>query len=371
MSGLADGPRRILVTGAHTFWGGRVAQAFESDPEVEVIVGMGTRDPSVPLERTDFVRVQDQTFSTLNRIVSATQVDTIVHTGLLVDGTLISSTALQEHNVIATMNLLAAAGSPGSGVRSLIVKSSGLVYGATSRDPYAFAESMTRTGPPGTPMERTLLDAESLVRDFGRDHPEVRVTVLRFANVLGADLRTPLSRNLARPLCPGIFGYDPLLQFIEQEDVVRALVHAVRIDEAGTFNVGGPGRLPLSEVAAICGSRILPLPPWQTGLLSPPRCPARALQPAPRPHPAAALRAGPRHQSVGRHRLLVSLLDARGHPRVRPHIAAPQGSRDARQRLPVPGGRGALLAPRQLDRRPAERARSDRLLDDAGVRRPR
>jgi UDP-glucose 4-epimerase len=270
VSGSADRPRRILVTGAHTFWGGRVAQAFESDPDVEVIVGMGVRDPSVPLERTDFVRVQDQTYSTLSRIVSATQVDTIVHTGLIVDATVISSNSLQEHNVIATMNLLAAAGSPDSTVRSLIVKSSGLVYGASSRDPYAFSESMTRTGPPGTPMERSLLDAESLVRDFGRDHPEVRVSLLRFANVLGADLRTPLSRNLARRLCPGIFGYDPLLQFVEQEDVVRALVHAVRIDEAGTFNVGAPGRLPLSEVAAICGARIVPLPPWQTVLLSRP-----------------------------------------------------------------------------------------------------
>lgn len=270
MSGSADGPRRILVTGAHTFWGGRVAQAFETDPAVDVVVGMGTRDPSVPLERTDFVRLQDQTYSTLSRIVLATQVDTIVHTGLIVDGTLISSSSLQEHNVIATMNLLAAAGAPGSKVRCLIVKSSGLVYGATSRDPYAFTEAMIRTGPPGTPMERSLLDAESLVRDFGRDHPEVRVSVLRLANVLGADLRTPLSRNLARPLCPGVFGYDPLLQFVEQEDVVRALVHAVRIDGDGTFNVAGPGRLPLSEVAAICGSRMLALPPWQTGLLSRP-----------------------------------------------------------------------------------------------------
>jgi UDP-glucose 4-epimerase len=270
VSGSADlGPRRLLVTGADTFWGGRVAQAFEADPGVEVVVGMGARDPTVPLDRTDFVKVSDHSYSTLNRIVSATGVDTIVHTGLMVDSTL-GSNRLQDTNVIGTLNLLAAAGAAGSTVRSLVVKSSGLVYGATSKDPYAFKETMARSAPARTPIERSLLDAEALVRDFAQDNPAVTVSVLRFANVLGADLTTPLSRNLSRPLCPSLFGYDPLLQLVEQGDVVRALVHAVRTGSPGTFNVGGPGRLPLSEVAAICGTRIVPLPPWQTGLFSGP-----------------------------------------------------------------------------------------------------
>ena len=52
--------RRVLITGLDSFWGGRMAQALESDPEVEMILGMGTREPSVALERTEFVRA-DQT----------------------------------------------------------------------------------------------------------------------------------------------------------------------------------------------------------------------------------------------------------------------------------------------------------------------
>ena len=34
------GGRRVLVTGLGTFWGGRIAQALERDPSVEVIVGI-------------------------------------------------------------------------------------------------------------------------------------------------------------------------------------------------------------------------------------------------------------------------------------------------------------------------------------------
>jgi len=270
VSGSAErAPRRLLVTGADTFWGGRVAQAFEADPGVDVIVGMGARDPSVALDRTDYVRVSDHSYSTINRIVSATGVDTIVHTGLMVDSTL-GSSRLHDTNVIGTLNLLAAAGAANSTVKALVVKSSGLVYGATSRDPYAFSETMMRSTPAHSAVERSLLEAEALVRDFAQDNPAVTVSVLRFANVLGAEITTPFSRNLSRPLCPSLFGYDPPLQFVEQGDVVRALVHAVRNDLAGTFNVGAPGTLPLSEVAAICGTRLVPLPPWRPGFLSGP-----------------------------------------------------------------------------------------------------
>ena len=45
--------RRALITGLSTFWGGRLAQALEADPDVEVIIGLDTREPQVHLERTE------------------------------------------------------------------------------------------------------------------------------------------------------------------------------------------------------------------------------------------------------------------------------------------------------------------------------
>ncbi len=48
--------KRVLVTGLATYWGGRVAQALEEDPDVDVIIGLDTREPKVKLERTEYVR---------------------------------------------------------------------------------------------------------------------------------------------------------------------------------------------------------------------------------------------------------------------------------------------------------------------------
>jgi UDP-glucose 4-epimerase len=253
--------RRILVTGADTFWGGRMIQALETDPSTDVIIGMGTHSPSVSFERAEFVR-SDENYSILNRIVKATQVDTILHTFMITNSTTVSRRALHEINVIGTMNLLAAAGAAGSSVRHVVVKSSTLVYGSAASDPNTFLEDTPRTSRVKNSVERALVEAEGLVRDFSEDNPATKVTVLRFANVLGTHLTTPISRNLSRPVCPSIFGFDPLLQFIEEDDVVRALLHVTQGGIPGLYNVAGDGRLPWSEVASICGTRLIPLSPY-------------------------------------------------------------------------------------------------------------
>jgi len=246
-----------------------MAKALESDPEFEMILGMASKDPSVALERTDFVHA-DQAYSIVSRIVRATQPDTIVHTFLVTDSTKATGRALHEINVIGTMNLLAAAGQAGSPVRQVVVKSSTLVYGANQTDPVWFSEDAVRTSRPTARVERSLMDVEELVRNFAEDNPSTVVSLLRFANVLGTDIVTPISANLSRPFCPSIAGFDPLVQFVEEDDVVRALEHVTRLRVPGIYNVAGAGKLPWSEVAALCGTRLLPLPPIGTRMAAAP-----------------------------------------------------------------------------------------------------
>jgi UDP-glucose 4-epimerase len=260
---------RVLVTGLSTFWGGRVAQELERRPDVEVVVGVDTRDPRIALERTEFVRT-DSSYSILSRIVAATQVDTIVHSHLIVDSTRASGRTLHEINVIGTMALLAAAGASGSPVRKVVLKSSGLVYGASRADPYFFREEMTRKSAPSTNVERSLLEVEAFLRDFADDSPHVTVTLLRFANVLGDDLDTPFALALRRPVVPEILGFDPRVQFVHQADVVGALMYATNNDVPGVYNVAADGNMPWSEVCTLVGKPRVPLSPWLTNLAAEP-----------------------------------------------------------------------------------------------------
>lgn len=261
--------RRVLVTGLGTFWGGRVAQALEKDPSVEVIVGLDTTEPTVELERTEYVRV-DANYSILSRIVRATGVDTIIHTFLVVDPTQMSRRAMHEINVIGTMNLFAAASASSSTVRHVIVKSSTMVYGCAPEDPVWFTEDTPRSRPSRAPIERSLEAVEGYVRDFAQDNPHVNVAMLRFSNVIGAELETPLTRLLNLPAVPAILGFDPRFQFVHEHDVIRSILFAFDHDLPGVFNVAGDELLPWSEVARLCAKRNVLLPPVGTSLVTSP-----------------------------------------------------------------------------------------------------
>ena len=252
--------RRVLITGLATFWGGRLAQALEADPDVDVIIGLDTREPTVKLERTEYVR-SDENYSILSRIVRATGVDTVAHTFLVVDSTQMTSRSMHEINLIGTMNILAAASAAGSTVRTIAVKSSSLIYGSSPKDPYWFRESDQRRSPARTKVERSLLEVESYVRDFARDNPHVALSMLRFSNVLGPDLDTPISKALRLPLVPKVAGYDPRMQLVHVSDVVEAILFALDRRLSGIYNVAGDGQIPWSEITAMVGKRGIPMPP--------------------------------------------------------------------------------------------------------------
>jgi UDP-glucose 4-epimerase len=265
---------RVLVTGLGTFWGSRVAQALERRPDVDLVVGVDTGEPRLPLQRTEFVKA-DASYAILRRVVRATQIDTVLHTHLDLDSTRTTSRRLHEVNVIGTMNLLAAAAADGSAVNKIVLKTSTLVYGSNFDDPYFFRETSRRTHPPTTPVERSLVEVDALVGDFVEDHPEVAVTSLRFANVLGDDVSTVFSRMLRMPAVPEVLGYDPRLQFVHEDDVTRALEHATTHELPGTFNVAGPGIITWSEACRAVARRRLALPPVFTGVA---RLPLRLLR---------------------------------------------------------------------------------------------
>src|SRR3954453_5724095 len=217
--------KRILITGLSTHWGGRLAQFLEREPGVEAIIGIDRTPPKFELERTEFVQVAD-THSLIRRIVEAAEIDTVVDTRLVVDSIVTSPRRAHENNVIGTMNVLAAC----NDVRKVVVKSSAHYYGCEQDDPAFFTEAMEPKHPARTPIERDIVEAEELVRDFSVHHPDRTVTVLRFCNGLGRGLRTSHSRLLSLPVVTGILGFDPRYQFIHEDDIVGALEHATRHD---------------------------------------------------------------------------------------------------------------------------------------------
>jgi UDP-glucose 4-epimerase len=196
--------------------------------------------------------------------VRATKVDTVLHTFLVVDSGAPEARRMHEINVIGTMNLCAAVQASGSTVHTVVVKSSAHVYGAHPEDPNFFGETHVRSRPARHRLERSLLEVEQYVNDLACDNPAMAVSMLRFVNVVGPDVRTSIVRLLDAPLVPSIVGFDPRFQVVHADDVVRAIEFAMCKRLAGTYNVAGSNPVPWSEIVAMSGKRALPLPPVGT-----------------------------------------------------------------------------------------------------------
>jgi UDP-glucose 4-epimerase len=77
---------------------------------------------------------------------------------------------------------------------------------------------------------------------------------------MGPSYLDHIIRYFERPVVPVVLGYDPLLQFIHEDDLVRAFERATLESHPGVFNIVARGVLPLSTLLAMAGKRRLPLP---------------------------------------------------------------------------------------------------------------
>src|SRR5215218_2954619 len=231
----------VLVTGASRYLGGRFAELLATTPGVDRVVAVDVVPPQRPLRDVDFVRA-DIRNPIIAKVISQAEVDTVAHL-----------------NVIATMQLLAAC-QRAPGVRRLVVKSSAAVYGSSPRDPGLFTEDQGARSLPRAGFGKDSVEVGGYVRGFSRRRPDVDVSVLRFANVMGPGIRTSLTDYFTMPVVPTIIGYDARFQVVHEDDALAAMRTATVRGGAGICNVAGDGMLMLSQAARLAGRPVLPVP---------------------------------------------------------------------------------------------------------------
>ncbi len=88
----------------------------------------------------------------------------------------------------------------------------------------------------------------------------VSVAVLRCAEILLPGGDGPLQQWLRSEPCLRPLGFDPMVNLLTAEDLIRAVSLALREHAGGVFNVPGADTLPLSELAAKAKKRCIALP---------------------------------------------------------------------------------------------------------------
>ena len=245
--------KKVLVTGIGGYWGNRVAQKLVENPDYKVL-GLDSIAPKQPVPGMDFIQA-DIRNPLLVELLKSEKIDTVYH--MAFKDTARPNEAAFDYNVMGTMKVFGACAA--AGVKNIIFKSSTAVYGASPQNSAFLREDHPLNGSRSHGSIRYLMEIEAFCNGFRRQSPEVSLTILRFANIIGPTVDAPLVRYLKQPVSAILMGFDPMMQIIHEDDVVDALVHAGSGDYPGIFNVAAEDVMPLTKLLGLAGQRRVPV----------------------------------------------------------------------------------------------------------------
>jgi len=268
-----------------------LALALEDDPEVERVLGLSRHEPPLLGPKFEFVQAGpgDPAFAG-----ALAEVDTLVLFPLI-DAADRNEEGRRARVLEGTRRSLEAA----AGAATVVLWSSGVVYGAHPDNPVPIPETQPARPNPEFPAAGILADSERVALAAGgsRDLTESErvaleaapgdgppegsgngptVVVLRGAGVWAPAWGTFLARSLMGPAMVGVRGQDPPLQALAPADAVSALVLATSGRLQGVYNVAPDDWVGAKEAARAAGRRRLEVPQrvaqstaerlWQAGM---------------------------------------------------------------------------------------------------------
>ena len=245
--------------GVRGFKGHHVLKALEENSQFKKVIAIDYKKPKIHLAKTKFYKLNlTETLAdvSLTEILKNENCDTLIHTALPV-------TPLHDENLaheiiaIGTYYILNACHA--ASVRKILMASTADVYGAFPTNPNFLTEDMVPRGYRHSKFLRDKIDAENQLIKYQKKNPKSVVTIVRPCTILGPNIHSYKTDYLNRAIVPTILGFDPLVQFVHENDVLNLLIKLVSEDHPGIFNLAGDGVLPLSQAIRICGKLNLKL----------------------------------------------------------------------------------------------------------------
>jgi UDP-glucose 4-epimerase len=256
---------RVLVTGGAGYLGSTLvrslARRLAGSGDPACIVATDVRE--VPREKrepgVEYV-ISDVRQPGLETVLREHAIDTVVHLAAIVTPGAKSNRELEYAvDVTGTKNVLEACVT--SGVRRIIVTSSGAAYGYHADNPEWLTEDDPVRGNEAFAYSHHKRLVEEMLAEYRRTHPQLKQVVFRVGTILGETTRNQITALFERPRLIAIRGSKSPFVFIWDQDVVGAIEHAIFSGGAGIYNVAGDGALSIQQIAAHLGKRCITLPP--------------------------------------------------------------------------------------------------------------
>ena len=239
----------VAVVGCSGYIGGRLIQRLDDDPRIDRVLGFDVRPPMVEASKLlfDHVDMRDQELA--RRFEG---VDVVVHLAFIMDP-IKDETLMRDVNVSGSHNVFDCAAR--AGVDTIVYTSSGTVYGAHPNNDVPLTETSPLRANLDFSYPAHKLEVEYVIKEFRRDHPDIRMVVFRPAIVFGPHVDNAWSHVLELPVVFGVRGHEPPMQFVHEDDVARALDFAVMNDLDGVYNLTPDDSVAAEQLLDILGRR--------------------------------------------------------------------------------------------------------------------
>jgi UDP-glucose 4-epimerase len=180
--------------------------------------------------------------------------DAIVHIGAIhvEDGARLGRSLETTAQVLKLVELV--------GAKKLVFLSSATLYGPSPTSASFLTEEAPLLAAGAVPALGDPISADMMVQSFFWKRPETETVILRPVHIVGPHLQNAASRYLRARRIPVLFGFDPMMQIVHEDDLVDAVACALKPGARGVVNITGQTQAPLSRLIAARGASSMPVP---------------------------------------------------------------------------------------------------------------
>jgi UDP-glucose 4-epimerase len=250
-----NGMRRIAVTGVSGYLGDRLLQRLTRQEEVESIIGIDLSPPRSDSPKLRFY--PRDVCDPFGDVLSDNKVDAAVHLAFAVRPSHDREGA-RRINIEGARNFMEACQQ--ASVGTLLYLSSHTTYGPHPDNPVPLTEASPLRPIRSFPYSWDKGEADRMFQDWMAQCPDVCVNIVRACSILGPQGIGSVSAGMFQTVMIRLIGYDPLVQFLHEEDLVALITTLLRKRKGGVFNAGGEGALRYREIVAETGRPCVAVP---------------------------------------------------------------------------------------------------------------
>lgn len=251
---------KIAITGTSHYWGKRMLNELLHDAEVRSIVALDTEPPETDSSKVRFTRLTYKRpfHKEWIKKLKAVKPDVLLMCPFGPEHCYHDNN--RNHLNWTQNSLRVLLTGTTLGIPRIVILSSAIVYGALNDNPALITEDGLLLGDRHYQRIRGMIELEeaALAVLAARSSPS-SIAILRTVTTLGSTVENFMVHFCRLPVVPVVLGFDPVMQFTHEDDVIHATLVAIRSTARGPFNIASTGVITRSELFRTLEKKAVPI----------------------------------------------------------------------------------------------------------------